>query len=625
MLKRIILILPLLLSLLYSISYFEADGRTLDLGNREFHYHNHNSSNDYNFFGSNRWAVRFDFKRDYPGMENLLFSTHGARLWFPNMGDSVTVELALDSVGGPGIPVARKRAAVDQQMIDISFDTEIEADVIWLLVDYRTNMSNRFVAASRGSGTNSYYMNQLGELQYLSSFSNSGFNCDLLFGLLGDFVFDEADLRLQSFDLEGDLVPGGVVYPSFSIYNHSPFPINEAELTLVFSRPGFAEYNTLNIAIPHSLEAHELYEFDSQSGFLPTLSLPIDPTQLRIEATVHSEYPESDLHIANNSKLKHFEIFIEESPFHLVENFIREDQSSLFNQIQQSGDTSRLQFLNYYPILSDSLANLGSMRRFNWYSYNSIPITTGAGHQQIFGFTNNYEDLFYDLLLKISQDRSFISSSSYTIRSQENSDNINIDLQFTNDFTSLYTSTTQSLMMQSRIFVGLFKKHDFGSSQSYVFSNWIAFADTVNSALNLGATINKSYQLQASGISFDDLVQDYRIYYWIQQKNGGRIYYADFCEINPETNTSVSDDLVPAAVLELYPNPLFTNKELSIHYPDQAQLSIFNIRGQRIYYNPNFSQSEHIKNSVFPASGIYFVRIQSRGRNPISKKISIIK
>jgi len=625
MLRRILLIPLLMMGLLYSISCIDADGRILDLETRDFHYHYHNSSNDYNFFGSNRWAVRFNFQNAYPGMEDLLFSTSGARLWFPNLGDSVTVELALDSVGGPGIPIARKRAAVDQHLIDISFDAEIEADVIWLLVDYRTNMSNRFVAASRGSGTNSYFMNHVGESQHLSSFSNAGFNCDLLFGLLGDFVFDEVDLRLQSFDLEGDLIPGGEVSPGFSVYNHSQIPINEAWLSLILSRPGFAAYDTLDIFIPHSLEPHQLYTFDAETAFLPTISLPADPTQMRIEATIHSEHQESEEHIANNSKLKNYQIFVESSPYHLVENFIRQDYSDLYHQIQQSGDTSGLQFINFYPILSDSLANLGSMRRFNWYSFNSIPITAGAGHKRILGFTNSYGDLLEDMLFQIQQDRSFISGSSCTIRSQEESDNIDINLQFSNNSTTLYTGASQSLMMQSRLFVGLFRKHDFGTSQSYGLSRWIAFADTVNSPLNLGAEISKDYQLSASGISLDELSQEYRIYYWIQERNGGRIYYANYCDFDPETGSFISDDLIPAAILELYPNPIASDKDLSVRFPDYAELSIYNVRGQRIYYKPDFYQSESIKHSIFPASGIYFVRIQSRGRAPINKKISIIK
>jgi len=625
MLRRILLILLLMIGLLYSISYIDADGRILDLENREFHYHYHNSSNDYNFFGSNRWAVRFNFQAAYPGMEDLLFSTSGVRLWFPNLGDSVTVELALDSVGSPGIPIVRKRAAVDQHMIDISFDTQIEADVIWLLVDYRTNMNNRFVSASRGSGTNSYFMSYVGDSQYLSSFSNAGFNCDLLFGLLGDFVFDDVDLRLQSFDLEGDLIPGGETSPSFSVYNHSQLSINEARLSMILSRPDFAAYDSLEILIPHSLEPHQLYIFDSETVFLPTISLPADPTQMRIEATIHSEYQESDLHFANNRKLKNYEIFIESSPYHLVENFIRQDYSELYNQIQQGGDTSELQFINFYPILSDSLANLGSMQRFNWYSFNSTPITTGAGHRRIIGFTNSYGDLIDDMLLDIRQDKSFISGSSCTIRSQEDSDNIDIDLHISNDSTILYTGSAQSLMMQSRLFVGLFKKHNFGSTQSYALSRWIAFADTVNSPLNLGATISKNYQFSTSGISFDELAQDYRIYYWIQQRNGGRIYYADYSDFDTETSSFITDELVPAARLELYPNPILSDKDLSVRYPDYAELSIYNLRGQRIYHKRDFYQSESIKHSIFPASGIYFVRIQSRGRAPINKKISIIK
>lgn len=625
MIKRILLILPLLFSILCGVSYIAADGSFIDAPSRQYHYHYHNSTNDFNFFGSNRWGVRFNFANAYPGLEDPLFRIEGARLWFPIAGDSVTVELALDNAGQPGLPISTKRAAVNQQQVDIAFDEAVEADIIWLLVNYRTNMNNRFVAASRGGGSNSYFLNQVGDVQHLSSFALAGFQSELLFGLLGDFVFDEVDLRLQSFDLSGELLPSAQVQPAFEIYNHSNIPISEAELKIMLSRPGFAHYDTLLVQIPHTLEPYELYRFGADSDFIPYINLPDEPCQLRVEATLTSEYPEIEVHFANNSKQKNYEIFIDESPLALVENFLRQDQSALINSMQIPYSSDLIHVINYYPILSDSLANLGSMRRFNWYAFNSIPRTVGNGNRRIIGFTNQYEELLQDMVQDLPGDRSFISSAHCAIFGEEDTENIHVDLDISNASTTLYTAAAQSLMMRSRLFVGLFEKQGFGDLESYGLSRWIAFADTVNQTLNMGATARKSYSFSSGGLSFDELAENYRVFYWVQALDGGRIYYADYCDFEPESTSSISDNVVPPARLQIYPNPLVMSDKLTIRYPEPARLSIYNLRGQKIYRDENFNGEKSLKSSLFPVSGIYFIRIEVTDAPVISKKISIIK
>lgn len=251
--KRYLLILPLLFGLLFAIECVSADGRAMEENSREYHYHYHTASNDLNFFGSNRWAVRFNFRGAYPGLSEVNFRAQGARLWFPFPGGTAALELRSDANGSPGALLLSQSLDITENQVDIHFESEHTSETFWLMVDYTTNATNRFVAASTGGGTHSYYMNQVGNAQQLSSFASAGFACELLFGLLGEFSLGDIDLELCDFALEGELVPSGRVQPSFKIYNHSDTAIFNPNLRLTLSRPGFSQYDTLDVVIPQTL------------------------------------------------------------------------------------------------------------------------------------------------------------------------------------------------------------------------------------------------------------------------------------------------------------------------------------------------------------------------------------
>ncbi|MCB5286557.1 MAG: T9SS type A sorting domain-containing protein [Candidatus Cloacimonetes bacterium] len=621
--KRYWLILPFIFGLLYAIQCVSADGRVIADSSREYHYHYHSESNDLNFFGANRWAVRFNLRNAYPGLSAVNFRAQGARLWFPFPGGTVGVELRADAAGDPADLLTSQSIDVTGNQIDITFESEHIAETFWLMVDYSTNSSNRFVAASVGGGTHSYFMNQVGNIQQLSSFATAGYACELLFGLLGEFSLGETDLQLCDFDLDGVLLPAGQVKPAFRIYNHSDNIVSNANLRLILSRPGFSQYDTLNVAIPQSLAPRDFYEHLASSDLL--IDLPDEPTQLRIEAVLSSEFAENDTLLANNKIVGNYQVFSDESPVDLIENFMREDESTVIHSIQEPYLSDTLHTLNYYPILSDPLANLPSMQRFNWYGFNSVPRTVVEGAQRIVGFTDQYESKLIDALTEASSYRSFITSSSCSLQAVENSENVSVTLEFTNDNTHLYTGVGQSLMSASRIFAGLFHQHDFDGHQGYVLSRWIAFADTVSSSLNMGSTISKSYSFTASGL-FDDEDEDaYRLYYWVQQEQGGRIYYADFSDFDAQILVSNEDDLFSPALFRVYPNPLRGQNSLKISLAAPARLSIYNLRGQRLYSRDSCPRSLELPASLFPSSGLYFLRLEEPGHGTNTRKISIIK
>ncbi|MDD2211254.1 MAG: T9SS type A sorting domain-containing protein [Candidatus Cloacimonetes bacterium] len=621
--KRFFLVIPLMFSMLSAIVSIPGDGRIMP-NDRLYHFNYHNSVNDLQLYGAQKWAVKFNFRQVYPGMTDVSFNVAGVRLWFPNIGDSATVELYSDSNNQPGSRIISKSAPITDNLTDIYFDQETEQETVWLIVSYRTNMLNRYVAASYGGGTNSYFLNEVNDQFYLSSLALAGFNCELLFGLLGDYEFDTADIALTDFDIIGDVQPGGRVYPVFSIYNHGNVSIEQAEVEITMNRPGEAQYEGLTISVPSIIEPHTEYVYDGGYQFI---TLPQTPTQLRIEALLSSEYVENDILLANNSVSKSYNVFTDRQPILLVENFLQQVHYETMNSLQDQYLTRDTDVLTYYPILSDSLANLSAQQRFNWYSFNALPQTVIHGEHTIVGLTQSYEQLFADYMGVLSEPTTFISSSNCRMDAVEGSENIYLSINLENTNTDMYTGVTQSLMSSSRLFAGVFAKPIIQSADKFCLLKWVAFADTINSALTINQNIDKHYTISASGLFDNSSELHYRLYFWLQDKDGGAIYYANFSDFDPLLYVSNTDELAPTAAHFIYPNPLKLGGSLKISIPDLslAKISLYNIKGQMIDSKTNIRGEVKLNSDLFPSSGIYFIRIEQEGKKPIHKKISIIK
>lgn len=632
MIRRLMLLCLFIAALttLTGIQYIPGNGESVH-GNdtREYHYHYHNAQNDFQFFGASKWAVRFNFLQAYPGLQNTSFNISGARLWFPVPGDSVTVQLASEQNNLPGTILQTVRVPVTNNLINVTFPEVTNAQRAWLIISYPTNFSNRFVSASNGGGSNSYYMHEVGNLQNLISMASAGFNCELLFGILGEFVLTQDDIQLMEFSLSGDLYPRSRVYPVFKVYNHSDQAVSGAGLTLVLNTPLVNDLATYDIPLNQALAPRSMIEVDtSQPGFENYgFDLPGNPTQLRIDASLYSNLAENDTLLVNNTRSIVFNIFENDYPIMLVENFHRFSDTDVINLIQDNSTPAGIHRVQYYPNLSDSLSNLGSVQRFNWYSFFSVPRTAGLGKHRITGYNNDYGTLYNEMLQNISGAKTFISNSSCSITPIQESENIQVSINLQNQSTSLFSSVGQSLVFNSRLFVGLFKKDTIAGVERFVLNRWISFADTINTALGSGSTHTKNYSFTASGITDADLIQNYRVYYWLQATGGGLIHYANFCGFNEAFHSSTQDDVIPVPELVAYPNPLRAGQQLTIasKLPIQGGiLTIYNVKGQLVYRDDKFNVDKKLAADLFHSTGIYMVQVKgSQGTS--THRISIIK
>lgn len=627
----------MILSVSWAIDSVPAGGeRVFPADNRTYSFSYHTGNEDLNWYGSPQWAVLFDFKAAYPSLSLAQFAVSGAQIWFPVIGDSVTVELFSDNSGQPGTRISQVRGQVTQNLMQFSFPSTIQTEKIWLLITYNTHYYGPYISASNGGGSHSYYLNTNVSVPYFQSMAAAGFNCEFLMSVQGEFLLSNPDLELQSFALEGDLVPGATVAPKFTIYNHSNLNISNASIDLQIFAPASAAYSyEATIPITGSIAPHSSLSVDATSPDYQNqhFQLPPDPMQLKLRALLSSENVADTLF--NNGKTVYYNIFEYDNPETLTENFLRNSEVDMIANAQNDPGVDALRSLYYFPVLSDSLSSLGAVNRFSWYSLFSTPVTVMGGNSRITGYSPSYQNLFQEQAQSHAQDKTMISTSQTNFELPQQGENLQIRISLRNVSTHLFnTATEPNLLSSSRFFVAFFKKTSFGTRELYVFNRWIAFADTISGNLYAGQESVKSYQTSLSNIDLDDLSQNYRLYYWLQLNDGGKILFSDFSDLSAILASSDEVQVPPA--FSCYPNPLVGSADLFIK-GDQSvgascRYSVFNLRGQMIWRSPELSRSElplKIPHATFANSGVYIIRMETRtakGKTAHSlKKITVLK
>ncbi len=598
---------------------------------KDYSFAYHSGTDDFHFFGTDVWAVRFDFSEVYPSLDISEFSVEKALLYLPQTGDSVRVELFTDVSGVPGTSLAWAKVPVTTNNLEIQFPTAVQNDSLWMVVTYPTNFANRFVSASAGDGSHSYYWNANAQTPFFQSLSQAGYGAELLFGVSGEFVLSGMDLELVDFGLSGLIEPREQVGPVFSVYNHSDNPVNSAVLGLnVYSPdPGFAFYD--EIQINQSIPPRSMLVFDENSSEYPDhlFSLPATPMQIKLRGALTSEFQDSDPQ-GNNVKLIHRFSFDEESPVYLAENFTRWDSVDQISLIQDQFNLPGLHRLYYFPILSDTLGNVASQIRFNWYDFNSLPRTSIGGDLRINGFSPDYSADYQQLANEVLVRKTFISSAECRFNYNNLTDVLTAQVNLSNANTLLYNSATEyNLVTNARLSVGLFRRETIAGNEHFTIDRWLTHAAALNGTLGAGETMETSFSFSLNNMPLNVLEQDYRLYYWLQLNDGGTILYSGYSDFSGVVSNQ--DDLLPSPVLLITGNPLRPSSIMKLSAPGSGSLvvDVFNIRGQKIVSQLNNSGEIELSTDQFPSAGVYLLRAVIQNRNGktaiIQKKINIIK
>ena len=84
--------------MLNSINYFSASGQNVTICRDSLVYY-HTNTDDQHWYGTDSWAVKFDFNNYFSGIDSLEFQAEGARVYIPGQ-ESTAIEEVNDKAGG---------------------------------------------------------------------------------------------------------------------------------------------------------------------------------------------------------------------------------------------------------------------------------------------------------------------------------------------------------------------------------------------------------------------------------------------------------------------------------------------------------------------------------------------
>lgn len=652
--KKVLIILFLAaVSLLCSINFIPAGGEIVNPGIRDSLVYYHNNTVDHLWYGAQSWAVRFDFEQYYGSQTGLQFAAEGALIYIPGTqsNDDMQIRVVEDEVNQPGTNVLFSSVLNYNSMVFgnwnvIQFDAEISSTVLWLVVDYNTNSTEQFIAASNGDGLNSYILNN--DFYYtMSSFS---YQSEFLFSLYGHFVTDGTDLDMLEFDFSGEMTSAARIYPKIVVRNTSDqttvspylvFTLNqpEGELFLQEETSGIVQ-DTLWL---DNIPAASIMTFDFTDSLY--YALLHQPSQYQAEAEI-SCLTDSLPH--NNSLELEFDTFNNSFPLVVVENCLQLDDNLSNNTLTVQQDfivPEHTEIINYYADASNlPFFCVDSFNRYNYYSLVGLPATMLNGSRKIPGYiSGTYYDDFSILYNAAEFDSTFISNLEITGR-YNNNDFAEVIVHADNEESVLFSSFLNDCSIYVMIVEDVIDNASLPTGFTIPVLRYIPaqFTDLgLSAASSFADSIDFDYQLDFSTVSGN--VSNCRAVCLLQNDETKQIYGYDSISFDDFQLMDLQNNQIEHSGLniDIYPNPFTFNNDVNISFDfgkqiDKAELIIYNIKGQKVKtledsdlnLTHSFVWNGKDRNEKTVSSGVYFMKlkIQSAGKDFVQhKKCLLIK
>ncbi len=651
MVKEIILIILLFTTgVLLTLDYIPVDSVDITPPLRDSLAFYHGESYDYFFYSQEDaefiWAVHFDFTSYFTGLDSLFFLAQGAYIYIPfnDSDNDLKVKLCVNSVNQPGDELfSAVTVNTEAGWNFIPFPENTVQDV-WLLVDYQTDPTSNFIAASAGDGTHSFYW----EDNYYHNMSANGFNAEFLFDLYGVFLFPDFDIEvsLDAFNLVGDFENeefslSETIYPEFTIKNNTQSIVDTLYIKYERIRPDTFFIDSLYF---YNLQPEEIIELDSTDTAPYAMTLLDNPCQYIFRATL---YAEGDEFAFNNSGSFEFDTFNLEREFVLVENAVRLDQYSPQIWIAQEEivNLDSCLVLNYFSnSLDQPFYNIDSSNRYHFYDLGNYPATIIEGVDKIIGYMESYyEEQFQESYSSALDSKGFVTNDSLYSIHDDVSNDVQLSLYLRNVDTRLFGSylhncTFYAVVVEDSLEI---RENILGS----VLLNIISEASCDSLYQNNIATFDVTFNLE-DDVPFISNYNNCKLYFWIQNNEDKRIHYvldtSYLSDFEFDLVTGFGDDNIqpyPMSVIS-YPNPAVLTEKLYIdlEYPrdiENVDIRIYNLKGQlvkKILLHPENGErsaswdfTDHTGRNV--VSGIYFLKTSFRTgrsvRNEIDKIVLI--
>lgn len=619
------------------VDYIPSETGYVGQDDRQTSIYYHNNSLDQLWYGTNRWAVKYDL-RNITQVDSLRLES--VDIYFPQGGDNFNLLIYLDRLQPlDSLAVSYSNISVSQGWNNLSLPLadRFGSDVFWIVIEYQTNPNNRYMGASSIGGQNSYFWvpPENSVPGYFANMGESNIVSEFLVGVTGTLYFEDTgyDLELVSFEFMGNIRPAGNIHPKVRIRNNSPSSVSIADTLFVrLTNPGPDEpvwEADLLIDLTLPAGADTTIVFNAPQYVYRLLGTP---AQYRLTADLQYE---DDLYLLNNSISFSFDTFIFPRNKYLIENFVRSDHQPSMNILnaQQAMAADSLKFINcFFHPADGNYYSLGAALRKDFYSLGGYPFTITEGVERIAGYIAGYADSLTAGIEKVTPGKTFLSSIPEESEKHIDIEDLLLSLRFEvfNEGCYIFYSNLANLKM---VFALLEKNVPGMPGSHLIYLHNYEAAGNLNLSYDNHHNFFWTLSLQTIETIHWDLIPENRshfeIVYWLQDSQKKNIYHAGHWgldEFDLVTGIEETDfESITKPDVNLYPNPLRQNEALQLHLSasrslKEIKVSIYNVKGQlvkSISDDANGARATLKWNGITDSgqravSGVYLMRIETK-------------
>jgi hypothetical protein len=618
------------------IGYHPVDYGFIGEGSRDTSLYHHTNSVDQLWYGTNRWVVRFNLDDLTTDIDSM--TVMEVNVYFPSDSTGDTFNLRIyDEYTLPLDSLAVSYDNITYQQgwnsFELPVDDQFSSNSVWIEINYETNSQDKFMAASAHGGQNSFFWVPPYDAipGYFANMAENNISAEFVVTLQALLHFQGFDLELVDFKVLGNIFTGGSIYPQLTVKNNSPDSVNVlGGVAVQLSNAGALSPDEFwNITLPVDIAlvsgAEETYTFDQ-----PQYSYRLSgyPSQYRLRAELQVD---NDLFTPNNIVEFNFNTFTNQSPFGLVENFIRTDHvpSNSLLSAQHTEPHNSLLYLNFFVHPEDQpYYRTGSAVRRDFYGLSGYPFTVVNGIKRIAGYHSDYADSLNQYIADTTPVKTPFTMDPSSFVKTIDPDEMLLNMRFAVENASSYIYT--NILNNLRMYFALFEHDD----TTYPGNN-LLYSEIYQSTgpLQLGF---EDEHLFIWGISMQGIqtnvyplneenYEHFSIVFWLQDINNKTIYYADRARLDEFDfgEVGIEDDIIVQPLhLSIYPNPFDGKGELNIRIESDIddinrKVSIYNIKGQLIKQLPETKGKDIItwdgstSKGTRAATGVYLMHIET--------------
>ncbi len=601
----------------------------------------HNNSDDFHFYGSNKWAVNFKISEILDNAVTDSFNVSGTRIYIPETPNhpqgisNIKVYLYNDFNNRPGDLLYHNH----QNLItlytgwnDLNFGDNFLTRNAWVVFEIPTSENGPFIVGSQGTGRNSYFWDSFNSSEgTFVSMNNLGYDVDFLVDLKGTFKKPIMIIEIEEINLPNDLNPGEALNPYITLKNNSPTTANEIFFTIqvLNNSAGVNIIDTVFVAQPLPQgESITINDYDED------IILPDFPAQYAVTFTTSCVSDNNA--VFKRRKIRDIDVFTRTKDRILIDIFAdtrEQTDNQIISMIENSDYLDSSDIIFHFPtsLNLDPMHTIGAYQRSLQYMQLGTQHTFFNGRNKISYYnSNNYMNLFDDNYNLSMQDRTFLSNHNVELRTDSN----NLILSFTISNEDTYLLQTHNQVSANRrdlvFHAAIIQKnyYDKISKDFTVLSQFITDFST-GKALTLNRGLTEDFDITFPYYSLnllgDNSLNDLNVLIWIQNNFNKQIYYHDIISMaNLEFNYMAEHSDAQTSIIESYPNPTNFKSGINLNLYEKDNIknisaNLYNIKGQKvkqlIINNKSYSNNIHnlniniIEEHNNLSSGIYFIKL----------------